>query len=275
MAVFEFKQRKHKLVARLFTRFPIFVNFWTRQAKFVEFSDSPWTPVTRPASQGRLALVTTGGIHLLSQAPFDMQDPSGDPTFREIPADARRASLTITHDYYDHADADKDINIVFPIERVLDLKKSGDIGEVNHRHFSFMGHITNRHIRTLMTATAPRVASALKADGVDIVVLTPAWGLCNQSVGLIQRTIEAAGMATISISLSEQITKKVCPPRAVYPGFPLGHPIAFPGQTKRQIKVLRVLLKYLEELDSPGSFVKHDMMAGEPVTLPDLRQGLK
>jgi D-proline reductase (dithiol) PrdB len=174
MAVLDYKQKLHKLVAKLFARFPALVNSWARHSKFIEFSDSPWSPVTKPASQCRLALVTTGGVHLLSQEPFNMQDPSGDPTFREIPADADRESLTITHDYYDHSDADKDINIVFPIERVLDLKKSGDIGEVNHRHFSFMGHITHHHIRTLMTASAPRVASALKADGVDIVILTPA-----------------------------------------------------------------------------------------------------
>jgi len=103
-----------------------------------------------------------------------MKDPSGDPTFREIPADTRLQNLMITHDYYDHSDADQDVNIVFPIERVLDLKMFGDIGEVNYRHFSFMGHITDHHIQTLTRATAPRVASALKDDEVDIVILTPA-----------------------------------------------------------------------------------------------------
>jgi D-proline reductase (dithiol) PrdB len=103
-----------------------------------------------------------------------MKDPAGDPTFREIPADISHENLAITHNYYDHSDADKDINIVFPIERVLELKKFGDIGDVNRRHFSFMGHITNHHVHTLMRTTAPQVASALKADGVDIVILTPA-----------------------------------------------------------------------------------------------------
>ena len=77
-------------------------------------------------------------------------------------------------------------------------------------------------------------------------------------MGLIQRAIEAAGIATISITLSEEITRKVRPPRALYPGFPLGHPIAFPGQKQRQLKVLRLLLKFLEELDSPGSVAKFD-----------------
>jgi hypothetical protein len=78
-------------------------------------------------------------------------------------------------------------------------------------------------------------------------------------VGLIQRAIETAGIATISITLSEQITRKVHPPRALYPGFPLGHPIGFPGQTLRQLEIMRILLKFLEELDAPSSIVKCDL----------------
>ena len=103
-----------------------------------------------------------------------MQDPSGDPSFREIPADTATEDLFITHNYYDHTDADKDINIVFPLERVQYLKRSGEVGEVNARHFSFMGHITHHHIDTLTNDIAPRVATALKSDGVDLVILTPA-----------------------------------------------------------------------------------------------------
>jgi D-proline reductase (dithiol) PrdB len=140
----------------------------------MEFSDSPWTQFDSDISKCRLALVTTSGVHLKSQTPFDMKDPAGDPTFREIPADTLPADLIITHNYYDHADADKDVNIVFPIERVHELKRSGEIGAVNHRHFSFMGHIMHHHIKTLLKETAPCVAKALKSDNVDAVILTPA-----------------------------------------------------------------------------------------------------
>ncbi len=103
-----------------------------------------------------------------------MSDPAGDPTFREIPAASALADLTITHNYYDHADADKDINIILPVERAIDLEKTGEIGNVNHRHFSFMGHITGPHMDRLIKKTAPGVVSLLKADNVDIVILTPA-----------------------------------------------------------------------------------------------------
>jgi len=78
-------------------------------------------------------------------------------------------------------------------------------------------------------------------------------------VGLIQRTIEASGIATISISLSKDISQKVLPPRAIYPGFPLGHPIAFPGQTFRQKQILRLLLEYLKKMNSPGTIADLDL----------------
>ena len=103
-----------------------------------------------------------------------MQDPAGDPSFREIPADTPVDHLVITHNYYDHSDAQRDINILFPLEGVQKLKRSGEIGDVNYRHFSFMGHITHQHLKTLISDTAPQVAAALKQDGVDVVILTPA-----------------------------------------------------------------------------------------------------
>jgi D-proline reductase (dithiol) PrdB len=171
---FDFREKKDKFIAKLLTKYPSLFRKWINRSKFIEFSDSPWTPLDKDISKCRLALVTTGGVHLKLQKPFDMKDPAGDPTFREIPADARPADLTITHNYYDHADADRDINVVFSIERVQELKQSNEIGDVNYRHFSFMGHIMHHHIKTLMKETAPSVAAALKSDKVDIVILTPA-----------------------------------------------------------------------------------------------------
>ena len=78
-------------------------------------------------------------------------------------------------------------------------------------------------------------------------------------MGLIQRVVEAAGIATISISLSKDVTRKVKPPRAVYTGFPMGHPLSYPGQTSRQIQIRRILLEHLKKMDTPGSLVELDL----------------
>ena len=168
------RQKKDKFIAKLLTKIPQLFDMWVQKSEFIEFYDSPWTQLEREVNQCRVALITSGGVHLKAQTPFDMTDTAGDPTFREIPANISPSELTITHNYYDHSDADKDINVILPLERIRDLKQAGDIGEVNHRHFSFMGHIMLHHIDTLMKDTAPNVAAKMKSDKVDIVILTPA-----------------------------------------------------------------------------------------------------
>ena len=78
-------------------------------------------------------------------------------------------------------------------------------------------------------------------------------------MGLIQRVIEAEGMTTISISSSLSITRKVRPPRALFPGLQMGHPVGFPGQIHEQQAVLRLLLKYLQTIKEPGTIVEVDL----------------
>ena len=135
--------------------------------------DVPWTPLCKPLAESRVALVTTAGVHHKSEVPFDMVDPEGDPTFRVIDVSRPITDLVITHDYYDHSDADKDINIIFPIQRLREFESDGLIGEVAKTHYGFMGHIVGRHIQTLINKTAPQVARRLRNDAVDIVFLTP------------------------------------------------------------------------------------------------------
>jgi D-proline reductase (dithiol) PrdB len=102
-----------------------------------------------------------------------MKDPAGDPSLRIIEGRVSVDELMITHDYYDHRDADRDINIVFPIERLREFAKDGLIKAVADVHFSFMGHIVGRHIKTLTGVTAPEAALRLRSEGVDIALLTP------------------------------------------------------------------------------------------------------
>jgi D-proline reductase (dithiol) PrdB len=120
-----------------------------------------------------VAIVTTAGVHHRDQPPFDMHDREGDPSFRVIDAFRPVSDLMITHDYYDHSDADQDINIVFPVERLKELEREGVIGQAARFHYAFMGHIVGRHIETLVNESAPDVTGKLKADAIDIVLLTP------------------------------------------------------------------------------------------------------
>ncbi len=167
------KAMRDKVYARLFTRYPWLLRRWAKKAEFMESSDSPWTPLLKELNNCRVALITTGGVHLKTQTPFDMDDPDGDPSFREIPGDVDRDELTITHNYYDHRDADADINVVLPLDRLTELEAERFIGSASPRVYAFMGHIVGRHIPTLIDETAPTVAAKLREDGVNIAFLTP------------------------------------------------------------------------------------------------------
>lgn len=163
------------MVARLLTRRPGLVRKWAGTRDFSDLAgETPWTPLTRPLAGRRLGLVTTGGVHLKTQPPFDMENPDGDPTFREIPADAGRGELTITHDYYDHRGADADLNVVFPHERLGELAAEGRTGGVADAHLSFMGHVDGALLLRLIEETAPEAARRLREAGADAALLAPA-----------------------------------------------------------------------------------------------------
>jgi D-proline reductase (dithiol) PrdB len=162
------------VLVQLFKHVPLLAARWAKRQQFVEGREIPWTPVRKPVAHSRIGLVTTAGVHLKSQEPFDMDDPDGDPTFRVIPVDAPRTDLTITHKYYDHSPADRDINVVLPLDRMREFVAEKRIGEVAPLVYGFMGHIHGHHLTTLLDASAPEVARRLKSDGADAVVLTPA-----------------------------------------------------------------------------------------------------
>ena len=169
----EARRLKEKIITRLFSRFPFLAERWAVSFEAVKSRDIPWTPFIKDLSECRVALVTTAGVHMKGQVPFDMNDEEGDSTFREIPVGVSTEDLMITHKYYDHSGADRDINIVFPIDRLRQLAASGDIKALAPRHYGVMGHIVGAKLKQLIEETAPLIAAGLKEDGADIVLLTP------------------------------------------------------------------------------------------------------
>jgi D-proline reductase (dithiol) PrdB len=164
----------NRVAVQLFKRLPWLGDVWARRRAFVESTSIPWTRMRTPVRESMIALVTTAGVHLRSDTAFDMTDPDGDPSFRVVPVQTPRDQVKITHKYYDHSAADRDLNVVVPIDRLQELVSAGRVGAVAPRIYSFMGHIDGAHVRTLMQTTAPEVARRLRDDGAAAVVLTPA-----------------------------------------------------------------------------------------------------
>jgi D-proline reductase (dithiol) PrdB len=164
---------KNRLMAKVFTALPSLAESWGRKSK-ESGGEVPWAVPVKALKDAKVALVTTGGVHLKGDQPFDMADPDGDPSWREVPTDAPADACTITHDYFNHVDADKDLNLVFPAERLRELHERGVIGALCKTAYSFMGHIEGEHFETLRTRTAAEVAARLREAEVDYALLVPA-----------------------------------------------------------------------------------------------------
>ena len=134
-----------------------------------EHDDTPWTPLGKPLSQSKLALVTTAGLHVRGDAPF----ASGDPSFRAIAANVEARDIVQSHASigFDHTGIYRDLNLAFPIDRLRELAAEGAVGSLATQYYAFMG--AQRNPQKMIDESAPEVAALLNQEGVDVVLLTP------------------------------------------------------------------------------------------------------
>lgn len=128
---------------------------------------SVFTPVTKPLNEMTVALATAAGVHVKTDKRFNL---AGDFTWRKIPDDTPSSELMVTHGGYDNSDVNKDINCMFPIDRLHELRDSGFIKATAPTHAGFMGGGGN--IEKFTNETGPEIAQMLKDEDVDAAILT-------------------------------------------------------------------------------------------------------
>ena len=142
--------------------------------QWAHFEDVPFTPLTKPLADSRLALITTA-------APFQPergdQGPgaayNGAAKFFEVytrPMD-EPADLRISHIGYDrvHTTAE-DRNTWLPQERLWEARDHGRIGALTARLYAVP---TVRRARDTTDTHAPQVEQLLREDGADVALLVP------------------------------------------------------------------------------------------------------
>jgi D-proline reductase (dithiol) PrdB len=137
----------------------------------------PWTPLSKPLRSSKVALLSSAGIALKSDRPFDQegerQNPWwGDPSYRILPNTTTSGDVNLYHLHIDPRPAAQDLNCLFPITRLKELEQSGEIGCSAERHYSIMGYILKPDI--LLQETTPAIIRDLRAQQADVVVLVPA-----------------------------------------------------------------------------------------------------
>ena len=132
------------------------------------FDDPAFTPLDKPLSQARVAIVTSASLHRPDQDRFSPADTG----FRALDRAHREIVMGHWSPNFDHTGFQLDLNVVYPIDRLEELAADGVIGDVAPRHFAFAGN-QPATVSEVRLDTGPACAQELLADGVDVVVLTP------------------------------------------------------------------------------------------------------
>lgn len=131
----------------------------------------PYTPNDKSLSEMTIAIVSTAGAHMIDQEPFDVD---GDTTYRIIDGDANTDHFTVTHGApihrYNQEEPKKDINVIFPLDRIRELKAEGIIADVNNKHISMMGYAMR--LQPIEEQTAMPLAKEIVKSKADAVLLT-------------------------------------------------------------------------------------------------------
>jgi len=137
----------------------------------------PWTPMTKPLSQTTIALVTSAGISLRSDPPFDMEREKreplwGDRSFRAIPRGTTEKDIEVNHLHINTTYVKQDINVILPLARMAEFEREKIIGRLAPTAYSFYG-FQWQNTDFLKEAIEP-ISKRMKLEGVAAVLLTPA-----------------------------------------------------------------------------------------------------
>jgi D-proline reductase (dithiol) PrdB len=131
------------------------------------FETSPWA-FGQPLNQRRVAMITTSGLHLRSDRPFQMGQRD---LYRVIPGDAGNNDLVMSHGAasFDRTGYQRDLNVVFPIDRLRELAAEAVIGSLADYHYAFGTPLSLSQSET----AAKELGDLLKKDNVNALLLFP------------------------------------------------------------------------------------------------------
>ena len=91
---------------------------------------------------------------------------------------------------------------------------------------------------------------------VDVAFLVPANMVCNQTMGLVARTLERAGISTVTLSTAREITEQVKVPRSIFVNHPFGRTLGKAGDKEGQHAIMMEMVHALKSLQRPGKMIE-------------------
>ena len=130
--------------------------------------ENPAFTTPKPLSECRVAVVTSAALHHPEDDGFEGQDTS----FRVLDATRRDVVLGHWSPNFDRSGFARDVNVIWPVDRLEELAANGRIGSVAPRHVAFAGN-QDETMTSIRMDSGPAAAKLLRDDEVDIAILTP------------------------------------------------------------------------------------------------------
>ena len=225
--------------------------------QWAHHDDVPFQPLVKPLDQCRVALITTA-------APFQPalgdQGPGAAYTGKAKFHSVYSGDCALDHDLrISHVAIDRqhttaaDQGTWFPLPALQRCAASGRIGSVAAR---FHGAPTRRSQRETLQVDGPQIVARCQADDADVAILVPNCPVCHQTVSLLARMLEQAGIATVVMGCARDIVEHVGVPRLLFSDFPLGNSAGRPDDPESQTLTLELALRLLETASAARSTVR-------------------
>ena len=225
--------------------------------RWAHYAEVPFTPLAKPLSKMTVALLTTASPYDPSKgeqgvgAPYNAEAKfykvySGDVT--------QDHDVRISHVAIDRKNTTmEDCNTWFPLPAMRAAAKAGRIGRLAPR---FHGIPTNRSQRHTIEVDCPEVLRRCREDGVEAVVLVPNCPVCHQTLSLVARELEAAGISTVLLACAKDIVEHCGVPRVMFSDFPLGNAAGKPNDPASQAATLELAFRTLESAPAARTTVQ-------------------
>ena len=147
------------------------------------YEDTPWSPLTKPLAESRVALLSTGGLFVDGHDPLPAEPTQeevvpkideflrSEPILSEIPRDVDRRKLRVRHPGYDVRGAIRDHNVLLPLDHLIEAERDGTIGEFAETAYSFVGAASQLRLKK---DTGPKWAEMLRKRRIDAALLVGA-----------------------------------------------------------------------------------------------------
>lgn len=233
--------------------------------RYAQHEEVPFARLQRPLAQARIALLTTAAPYDPALGDQSVRAPYNAAAKFYAPyslASAIDHDLRIAHVSINRRELVDDPNCWFPLPALRRAQAAGRIGAIGAR---IHGVPTNRSQQHTLAVDAPDLLGRCLEDGVDAAILVPNCPVCHQTMSLVARHLEAAGIATVLMGAAFDIVEQCGVPRHVFSDLPLGSAAALPFDIASQDTTLALALDLLEQAPGPRSTVCNPLQwSGDP-----------